>query len=124
MQLNFTPELAQLMIFTGETATAIRMYSAYSGGSPSTYLDKPADPKREAIDLMFLADALHHLSRLGEAVAHADTANLVSVCDDLLRIFRDYPREQHFWGHLAKSTFELGDGRVRLDLAIDALARA
>jgi len=35
------------MIFTGDTATATRMYSAYSGGSPFRYLGSRASPEQE-----------------------------------------------------------------------------
>ena len=49
MEFDCTAELAKLMQFTGETATAIRMYSAYSNGVDS-YLNIPRDPQRDSVD--------------------------------------------------------------------------
>ncbi len=122
MQLNFTAELAQLMKFTGDTATAIRMYSAYSGGSPSDYLRVPYDRDREAVDLMFLADSLHHFSSLGWALQEANAARIVEVCDELLRNFSDYDTERPEFGpRQAKPTFERWRQLVDLTMAREAL---
>lgn len=126
MQLDFTTELAQLMKFTGETAKAIRMHSAYSGGSPAKYLGEPADPKRELVDLMFLADALHHFSRIGDAISDAiesgDPGHIIGACEATERIFKDYSKDQpDFADRQARQTFELWRDFVRLDAAINAL---
>ena len=123
MQLNFTVELAQLMKFTGETATAIRMYSAYSGGSPSTYLHRHEDPKRDSVELMFLADALHHFTSLGYAVEAVDPTEVVSVCDRLLAVFAKYGIEKPEHGaRQAKPVFEAWKGLVSLDEVTAALS--
>lgn len=107
MQTDFTAELAQLMKFAGDTGTAIRMYSAYSGGSPADYLGRQPDPKRESVELMFLADALHHFSRLGAAIEGASSAGVVEACDGLLLAFADYDVERPEYGaRQAKPTFD------------------
>lgn len=122
-QLNFTSELAQLMQFAGETATAIRMYSAYSGGSPSNHLHVPYDRDREALDLMFLADALHHFSSLGWALQKADSARIVEVCDELLRAFSLYDIEcPELGGRQGKPTFDRWKHLVDLPMARVAMA--
>lgn len=123
MQLDFTAELAQLMKFTGETATAIRMYSAYSGGSPSDYLDVPRDQELEAVDLMFLADSLHHFSTLGWALEEGNAARIVKVCDELLRNFSHYDSERPEFGlRQAKLTFERWRQLVDLTMAREAMS--
>lgn len=124
MQLNFTAELAQLMRFTGETATAIRMYSAYSGGSPADYLVRPRDPKREAVELMFLADALHHFTRLGDALETANPVEIVRACDEVLGCFADYDIDRPEYGsRQAKPVFDAWSHTVDLQLARDAMTR-
>lgn len=123
MQLNFTPELALLMKFTGETATAIRMYSAYSGGSPSNYLRVPYDRDREAEELMFLSDALHHFSTLGSALQETDPARVVQACDMLLNNFAYYDSE--FPGSCArqaKPTFDRWRAFVDINMAREAFS--
>lgn len=122
-KLDFTEELGQLLKFTGETATAIRMYSAYSGGSPSDYLNVPHDREREAVDLMFLADSLHHFSSLGLALQESDPARLVEVCDELLHNFSHYDTERPEFGkRQPKPTFERWRHLVDLTTVREAVA--
>lgn len=121
-RLNYTNELALLMQFTGQVATAIRMYSAYSGGSPSDYLRISHDRERDSIDLMFLSDSLHHFSELGFAVQKGEAARIVDVCDSLLRNFSDYQIERPEFGtRQAKPTFERWKNTIDLDIAKGAV---
>lgn len=118
--MNYTAELAQLMKFTGDTATAIRMYSAYN--QSGEVQGKRLDPQRSQVDLMFLADALHQFSRLGFALEEGDPANIVAICDDLLNNFTDYETERPEYGERqAKPTFELWKSLVNLKHAREAL---
>jgi len=55
MRLDFTTELAQILRFAGETAAVIRLY-------------RGLNPERDAAELMYLADALHHLTYFGGAM--------------------------------------------------------
>jgi hypothetical protein len=122
MKQNFTTELAQLMKFTGETATAIRMYSAYSGGSPADYLGIPHNPEREAVDLMFLADALHHFTELGYALEDGRPDKIIRACDYMLNAFAEYDVMKPEYGvRQAKPTFDAWKGRVPLAEARVAL---
>lgn len=122
VDLNVTAELAQLMKFTADAATAIRMYSAYSGGSPSAYLLRPEDPQRDSVELMFLADALHHFAPLGDALKSADLPEILRVCDRLLAVFAEYRIERPELGaRQACLVFEVWKSTVCLDEPIAAL---
>lgn len=122
MRMNFSEELATLMIFTGDTATAIRMYSAYSGGSPSNYLGRRASPEQESIELMFLADALHHFSRIGDAIQSGSPARIVEASEGVLRAFADYDTERpDFGSRQAKPTFDTWRRALQLTDATEAI---
>ncbi len=122
MNLDHTQELAEILKFAGDTACAIRMYSAYSGGSPAGYLGRPLDRERESVELMFLADALHHLASVGEAVASRNQLRIVKTCGDVAEILEGYSHETPQFGERqAKSAFEAWSHHVRLDLAVRAL---
>lgn len=123
MQIDFSADLAKLLIFTGDTATAIRMYSAYSGGSPSDYLGRRASPEQEAVELMFLADALHHFSRIGAAIQDGIPAEIVAASDDVLRVFADYNTERPECGQRQpKPTFDIWARLVSVADAREAIA--
>lgn len=122
MQIDFSTELAKLMIFTGDTATAIRMYSAYSDGSPSDYLGRRASPEQESVELMFLADALHHFSRIGAAIQDGSPAHIVEASDGVLRAFADYDTDRPEFGpRRAKPTFDIWARMVALADAKEAI---
>lgn len=124
MQLNLTHELAELMKFTGSTARAIRMYSAFNDGSPADYLQIARDPEREAFDLMFLSDALHHFTALGSLIQEGNAAAIVDECERLLKTFAEYQVERAQWGpRQSHVTFKLWRPMgVDLDKAISAFA--
>lgn len=121
MQIDFSTDLAKLMIFTGETAKAIRMYSAYSGGSPSDYLRRSASPEQESVELMFLSDALHHFSSIGIAIQTGDTNHIANTAEGVLQAFADYDNER-FRPRWGKPTFDAWAQTVRLDDAKEAIA--
>ncbi|MCW3589064.1 hypothetical protein [Burkholderia cenocepacia] len=121
--IDFSAELAKLIIFAGDVATAIRMYSAYSGGSPSNYLKRRADPELESVELMFLADALHHFSRIGEAIQSGSPGHIVAASDAVLRAFSHYDAELTDSGaRHPKPTFDAWAHIVRLFEAREAIA--
>lgn len=79
--INATSELGRLLVFVADVATAIRMNSPYNGA----YLDR--DPREVGLDVMWLADALHCLDRLGRAIQAADNKETVAACDSLLSYY-------------------------------------
>lgn len=118
--MKYTAELAQLMKFTGDTATAIRMYSPYN--KSGLLQGQRRDPHRSQVDLMFLADVLHRFSSLGFALEEGDSANIVVVCDKLLSEFTGYETERPEYGELqAKPTFDFWEPLVNLKHAREAL---
>lgn len=122
MKLDLTAELSGILGFVGEVAIAIRMYSAYSGGSPATYLRIPADQERDSVDLMFLSDALHHFAAFAEVLQTNEADAIVQSCDNLLRVFSGYEEERpELGGRQAKPTFDRWKNRVSLNSAKSAL---
>lgn len=89
-KIDYTQELAQILKFTGAAATAIRMYSAYGGGRVSAYLGRKPNAELEAIELMFLADALHNFQGLGLALESRDPTLVLRSCEDLLQNYAEY----------------------------------
>lgn len=123
--IDYTTELAHLMKFAGSTATAIRMYSAYNNGgySDGIFGNKRADPDRSPLDLMFLADALHHFEQIGLVVAGGDARAIISDCDDVITIYKNYQVENpRFGDRQSKPTFDLWSDLVNLNDAIAALS--
>lgn len=123
--IDCTSELAQLLTFAGRTATAIRMYSAYNpnGYQWGQFGDKQVEPTRSPVDLLFLADALHHLERLGNDIQGGNPRGIIVTCDDLLTTYSNYSTENPAHGHRqAKPTFELWAHLVDLDQAKAAIA--
>lgn len=68
--------LAGIITFTGQVATAIRMYSAYNQSGDNLEQFAPED-------LMYLSDALVSLEFLGEFLAAGNSAKVVSYCDSI-----------------------------------------
>ena len=78
-------DLAGVLIFVARVAVAIRMHSAYCGARP---LDTAP------FDLMWLADSLHNLHLLGQAVQSARPDRVVQACDKLLKQLEGYAAEE------------------------------
>lgn len=74
-------ELGQLLIHISDTAIAIRMNTAYG---------HPRDPERAAVDAMWLADSLHNLHMLGDAIQCRDAGKVIWACDMLLSRYNEY----------------------------------
>jgi hypothetical protein len=123
--LDFTPELAQLIKFAGRTATAIRMYSAYNplGYENGFFQGRSVDPARSPVDLMFLADALHHFESIGIEIERAEPSRIVETCDYLLKIYMQYQVESTHDSHQSKPTFEFWAHLVNLGAVVEALTR-
>jgi len=120
MKINFTPELAQLMKFAGDTATAIRMYSKYSGSTP-TNGEQRRDPVMAPVDLMFLADAVSQLLGIGSAIERGDPAQIANSCQSVQKLFESYATDNPRFDPQAKATFDFWQGLVDLNVAVKAL---
>jgi len=81
--VNIQRELAQLMIYAGGVAKAIRLSNAVSSKSEASFAAMNKD-------VMWLAESLHHFDRLGFAVANDDTIAICASVDYLLDSFEGY----------------------------------
>lgn len=84
-----TKHLAGILIFTGQVATAIRMYTAYN--QSGTDLEKFA-PK----DVMFLSDTLVSFEFMGEYLAAGNTAKVINYCDSIAQSLKTYMGQPAF----------------------------
>jgi hypothetical protein len=82
MQIDVSWELGRLLVYIADVATAIRLNSPYQDDYESR------DPREVGLDVMWLADSLHGLDRLGHAIQRGDTQRIVAACDSLLRDYR------------------------------------
>lgn len=120
MKLDFTNELADLLDFTGETATAIRMYSCYA----KSYKELN---DQDSLDIMFLSDFLHHFSCVSSAVkGYLNTENkteLAFTCKRLISFYEDCisPEVQETFCRSATLTLEKNKHFVDLNIPISAL---
>lgn len=111
IDLNLTNELAQLITFTADVATAIRMYSAYNGSAEYG--------EDAALDLMWLSDCLHRLDTLAHAILKNRQDGIVSVCDTLIKAYEDYQVINPCYTRHAKACFERNQGIFSLQQGID-----
>lgn len=122
MKINLTNELSNLLFFTGETATAIRMYSCYAK-SPKEFTPQ------DSLDLMFLSDVLHYFSQLHfQIIQCAETGKceaLISTCNRIISQIEDFQNEkvQAQFTRNAIATFQNPQNSrlVDLRLAIESL---
>ena len=81
--------LAGLLTFSGEVATAIRMYSAYNQGNTDLDQHMPED-------LMFLSDTLVNFEFLGQYLVQGNSLKVSSLCDTLAKSFGHYVGQPAF----------------------------
>lgn len=117
---NYTPELAQLLKFAGETATAIRLYSHYTGGAPRRH-GQLRDPAMAPVDIMFLSDAITQLLGVGAAVESGDGLHILRVCREVRALFESYASDNPQFDPQAKPTFDFWADSVDLAGAVVAL---
>ncbi|MBA1306622.1 hypothetical protein [Stutzerimonas stutzeri] len=84
-----TKHLAGLLIFTGQVATAIRMYTAYNQGGTDLAEFAPED-------LMFLSDTLVSFEFMGEYLAAGNTAKVINYCDSIAQSLKTYMGQPAF----------------------------
>lgn len=82
MSRNYSAELGRLLVYIANVATAIRKNSAYN--------ESYGYENREnlALDVMWLADSLHCLDRLGRALLGAPESEIIEACDSLIGYYR------------------------------------
>jgi len=120
MKIDYTPELTQLLKFAGDTATAIRMYSKYGGGTPrngNQYRDSAMAP----VDLMFLSDAISQLLNIGGAIERGNPEQIVDTCHSVQKLFESYATDNPTFDPQAKPTFDYWAGLVDLGVAVMTL---
>lgn len=120
MKIDYTPELTLLLKFAGDTATAIRMYSKYSGETPMNG-EQRRDPAMAPVDLMFLSDAISQLLNIGGAIEQGDPAHIADSCDSVRKLFESYTIDTPTFSPQAKPTFDYWAGLVNLGVAVKAL---
>lgn len=82
MKIDVSCELGRLLVYIADVATAIRMNSSYLGDYESR------DQYEMWLNVMWLADSLHSLDRLGHALQSDDNKEIVTACDSLLSYYR------------------------------------
>jgi hypothetical protein len=73
MKIDLTSELAKLLIHTGNLATAIRHYSAYT----MSRFQHPDAPYH----IMWLSDSLHNFNSLGATILEGEPQRILAACD-------------------------------------------
>ena len=83
MGINYTDELASLVLFTGTTALAIRQYSAYRA-------DTTLASRTVARDVMWLSDSMHNFEAIGRNVLQANHAHVAFMAGLLAEQFQEH----------------------------------
>ncbi len=124
MKLDVSTELARLLVYIADVATAIRLNSPYR----SDYQNR--NPREVGLDVMWLSDSLHCLDQLGRALQSDNAHTVIEACDDLLkyyRMFTDGVQGDGLTGD-PKATFEryghLGNPRVAMTVFASIRAKA
>ena len=78
-----TKHLAGILIFTGQVATAIRMYTAYNQSGSDLEEFAPED-------VMFLSDTLISFEFMGEYLAAGNVSKVISYCDSIAQSLKTY----------------------------------
>ena len=120
MKIDYTSELTQLLKFAGDTATAIRMYSHYSGGRARNG-GEYRDPRMNPVDLMFLSDAISQLPNVANAIERGNPTQIVDACLYVQRLFESYTTDNPTFDPQAKPTFDFWVGFLDLGVAVTAL---
>jgi hypothetical protein len=112
--IDYQQDLGAFLGFVGDVATAIRMNSAYNS--------EAAHQPHTSHDVMWLADSLHGLHRLGDAISSADFGAIVSACDAQIAIYRGYQEVRTGrWQSPPHEAFERSEHLVSLDRGIAIL---
>lgn len=130
MTLNLTNELSDLLLFTGDVACAIRLYTAYTSEIENSIINQsPRELERISYDLLYLSDALHYFVQLSCKIKDAhekeDYQGLIYSCNHIISQYENYQDEKMQAKFLWKATDTFKRSRnadlVNFDLAINAL---
>lgn len=92
--IDFTDELAEMLIPIADIAISIRLNSSYSISTPT---------QGAAENVMYLSDSLHNLNMLGETIRGKDPKWIIESCEFHLNRFQNYyPTLPGFDEHHAK----------------------
>lgn len=123
MPLDLTLELAQLLKFAGDTATAIRMYSMYNpSGKDGSFGHRRRDPELLSTDIMFLSDAITQLLGVGAAVQRGHCEEIACTCRLVRLQLESFQTDNPQYKPQAKPTFDFWVDLADLGSAITALA--
>ncbi len=78
-----TKQMAGLLVFTGQVATAIRMYSAYNQSGTDLEQFGPED-------VMFLSDTLVSFEFMGKYLAAGNATKVINYCDSIAHSLETY----------------------------------
>lgn len=81
--INQIQHLAGILTFTGQVATAIRMYTAYNQSGADLEEFAPED-------VMFLSDTLVSFEFMGEYLAAGNAAKVMAYCDSIAQSLKTY----------------------------------
>jgi hypothetical protein len=90
---DLTFECGELLKFVSNVAIDIRLYSAYSNGiwhdGKGQMFNSLGDPNTP-LDLMYLADILHNLWNVGDAIQSGNAEKIIRACAAHIEIFEAY----------------------------------
>ncbi|AMW80724.1 hypothetical protein AMD27_17560 (plasmid) [Acinetobacter sp. TGL-Y2] len=97
--IDFTNELAQLLLFTGEVGVAIQQFSAYRGNLNNNF-SFPSDieeiSQQPALDLMFLSDVISKVSGINRLIRGCIEINnykeLINYLNKTIELYKAYSR--------------------------------
>lgn len=114
--LTYQLQLAKLLCFVSNMATAIRMHSAYNG---EIQYDFHKNSQRYFEDLMWLSDSLHDFYGLAHALTSNDHRRIAAEAAGLIRAFEIYqdPGDLVFKSD-PRPSFERNAHRVNIDEAL------
>lgn len=130
MTLNLTNELNDLLLFTGDVACAIRLYSAYTSESENNIHELNFNEiERVRYDLMYLSDTLHYFTQLHYKIMEASKTEsyqgLILSCNHIILQYENYQdeklQEKFTWNAIATFKRSRNADLVNFDLAVNAL---
>ncbi|MEB8474716.1 MULTISPECIES: hypothetical protein [Acidithiobacillus] len=102
---DFTQELAELVIFMSNVATAIRMHTPYNSQARS----RSAEENNKHV--LWLADSIHSFAALACAIKTGGHKEVIFACDLDISRYQHYLAAGDTWVSDPMQTFGIRDGR-------------